>query len=1295
MARQTIYTVGGTVQAGGGIYIKRKADDELLELCRQGEFAYILSSRQIGKSSLMVRTAQQLEKENICPVTIDLSAIGVKVSQDEWYLGILNEITATLNLETDIFAWWAQYAQLGPAQRLTNFFRDVLLKEIQQQIVLFFDEIDSTLSIPFSDDFYVALRAVYNRRSTIPDFTRLSLVLVGVAAPSDLISDNRRTPFNIGHRVELDDFTPEEAHPLAMGLGEKPEQILSWVFYFTSGHPYLTQRLCDHLSKSRTEITEEAVREAVKQLFEGEQGRQDPNLQFVRDMLIERYPKLRRVLLDIYGDIRLGKRVSDDERSIPKSYLKISGIVRREHGQLVLRNRIYERIFDLLWIKDSKLPPTIYTVGGTVQAGRGIYIKRKADDELLELCRQGELAFILSSRQVGKSSLMVQTAQQLEKENIRSVKIDLSAIGVNVSLDEWYLGILSEIQNSLNLETDVFAWWAQFSPLGPAQRLTNFFKSVLLKEVSDPIVLFFDEIDSTLGIPFSDDFYVALRAVYNARSMIHEFARLSFVLLGVALPGDLISDSKRTPFNIGRPVDLNDFTLEEAMPLAQGLGGNAEQILAWILNWSGGHPYLTQRLCAFLSTMDEEVDEQAVAKVVEQLFTGADGKYDNNLQFVRDMLSARSPHANQSIKIYRNVRSGKRVVDDERSISKAHLKLSGLVRSEQGFLEVRNRIYSTVFNLHWVQENTPINTTRITAIALGFVSLVLLSILIYEFFIVRMLSVQYINSFYNAQTPSEKLEYLAKLFELGGFLPSTDYDSSARDLFFSLNKEDQEALFRRSSTTTRTRYLSSVVRGLYVTMANVEGGGGDSYALLQIMRASLIKDVDPNLYNVIDLWLQAKDALTASNLNPEQADRVALDRYNSAIRITSNNPSLYYERAKVENRLKLYKEALLDLNTTMALVPKLSAKATEGVVPAPTEMGAITGPSANEIVKQSESVPSLSQKYTSDFYSEAFIRSAVKDLLQQFIGIREARVALSESNNYSVLVSNGLIPSSTELPSFPIWTEGPTATITATLRPTATVATNQPTLTTLAVPTLGIGSTMTSREDGMVLLYIPAGEFRMGMTGQETDEKPVHTVFLNAFWIDQTEVTNSMYARCVRDGKCDLPGFSGFQDYYGNPEFDNYPVTAVSWEEANNYCTWTHRRLPTEAEWEKAARGTAQRTYPWGETINCSFANYFNGQQYCFDPKKGGPSPVGNYPKGASPYRVLDMAGNVWEWVADWYGETYYRNSPASNPTGPATGSLRVARGGSWSDIDFLARSSNRGAFDSRSNIGFRCAVSE
>lgn len=352
MAKQNIYTVGGTVQAGGGIYIKRKADDDLLELCRQGEFSYILSSRQVGKSSLIVRTAQQLGSENIRSVLVDLSAIGVKVSADEWYLGILNEISSSLELRTDIFAWWMDHTKVGPVQRLFNFFTDVLLKEVKEQIVLFFDEIDSTLYVPFSDDFYVAIRAVYNARATVPDLKRLSFVLVGVATPSDLISDSKRTPFNVGRRVEINDFDLVEAFPLVEAFGIQASQVLTWVFQYTSGHPYLTQRLCAHLAKSKEILDEENVSYAVERLFTGEQGRQDNNLQFVRDMLSRHLPDVNKVLLT-YRDVLSGKKVVDDERSVVKAHLKLSGVVRSKSGVLLVRNQIYALVFDQKWIREQ------------------------------------------------------------------------------------------------------------------------------------------------------------------------------------------------------------------------------------------------------------------------------------------------------------------------------------------------------------------------------------------------------------------------------------------------------------------------------------------------------------------------------------------------------------------------------------------------------------------------------------------------------------------------------------------------------------------------------------------------------------------------------------------------------------------------------------------------------------------------------------------------------------------------------------------------------------------------------
>lgn len=260
--------------------------------------------------------------------------------------------------------------------------------------------------------------------------------------------------------------------------------------------------------------------------------------------------------------------------------------------------------------------------------------------------------------------------------------------------------------------------------------------------------------------------------------------------------------------------------------------------------------------------------------------------------------------------------------------------------------------------------------------------------------------------------------------------------------------------------------------------------------------------------------------------------------------------------------------------------------------------------------------------------------------------------------------------------------------------------------------------TWTSPADGMLLIGIPAGAFWMGSPRDdiyaEPDERPTHRVRLSGFWIDSTEVTNAMYARCVEAGACTPPptAFAPFSPhpYYGAAAFEAYPVVNVTWQQANEYCTWAGRRLPTEAEWEKAARGLDARRFPWEwigvadpEKLNfcdqgCAFAWHVPN----VDDGYPETAPVGSYPKGASPYGVLDLAGNVWEWTADWYAEAYYSKSPPADPTGPEAGVWRVVRGGSWLDgvhgrVLVHARSANRNSQlpeTARSDLGFRCALS-
>ncbi len=220
---------------------------------------------------------------------------------------------------------------------------------------------------------------------------------------------------------------------------------------------------------------------------------------------------------------------------------------------------------------------------------------------------------------------------------------------------------------------------------------------------------------------------------------------------------------------------------------------------------------------------------------------------------------------------------------------------------------------------------------------------------------------------------------------------------------------------------------------------------------------------------------------------------------------------------------------------------------------------------------------------------------------------------------------------------------------------------------------------------------VPAGPFTMGCDGcvhwpgtLQVDEQPEHTVLLSAFDIDLTEVTHAAYNDCVSAQACTEP-HSGF-DPTGRAD---YPVTSVTWAQALEYCTWREGRLPTEAEWEKAARGTDGRTFPWGENDPaCHLAN--------IDGCVGDHLPVGSLPLGASPYGALDMAGNAWEWVADWYAEDAYQQHDCPNPTGPASGENRGYRGGSYGNLGELARASNRAATYNPdfggSGLGFRCA---
>lgn len=361
-ARPDLYIAGGTLPQQASSYIERSADTQLLHALQEGQYCYVLTPRQMGKSSLMVRTAGRLKEHGISSVVIDLTQIGTKdIALEEWYLGQLHRVAKQLRLTTPYQTWWMQHAHLGPVQRFAAFLMEVMLPETTGDIVIFVDEIDSTLSLSFSDDYFAAIRSLYNERATLSESARLRFVLLGAASPSDLIKDPKRTPFNIGRRIQLSDFTPEEAQPLANGLAPDAwaaQYLFSRVYFWTGGHPYLTQKACRRIAAWAREAwnpedVEVIAEELIHSLFFSESGREtDDNLNFIRDRVLET-PNCAK-LLKYYKGVRLGEMVADNDLDPLLSTLKLSGLVKAsDGGVLTVRNPIYERVFDQAWIEQT------------------------------------------------------------------------------------------------------------------------------------------------------------------------------------------------------------------------------------------------------------------------------------------------------------------------------------------------------------------------------------------------------------------------------------------------------------------------------------------------------------------------------------------------------------------------------------------------------------------------------------------------------------------------------------------------------------------------------------------------------------------------------------------------------------------------------------------------------------------------------------------------------------------------------------------------------------------------------
>ncbi|WP_420627898.1 AAA-like domain-containing protein [Candidatus Leptofilum sp.] len=580
-----------------------------------------------------------------------------------------------------------------------------------------------------------------------------------------------------------------------------------------------------------------------------------------------------------------------------------------------------------------------FVAGGTLRFDAPSYVERPADATLLHLAATGQLCYVLTTRQMGKSSLMSRTARQLRAQGYRVALIDLTSMG-QAEETTWYLSLLDDLVVQLHLPVDAEDWWQAHQSLSHVKRFTKFVQEVVMGLLQEPVAIFIDEVDSALKLPFSDDFFAAVRAIHNQNVTAVGAGQLAFILLGVAAPNDLIKDSLRTPFNVGERLQLGELSLPAAQNVwRKGLPQPSERLVERIFYWTSGHPYLTQKVARAIAQDTQHTWQPGdVDVLVHDLFFSERSLIEeSNLQFIQGRVSG-SPQRDALLKLYGTIlRDKKPIANDERSDLQTELKLYGLVKVNAArHLVVRNRIYAQTFSHRWIRQQRQSRQKQLFWLLALFFVLILGGAGIYFWQQAQqteaLLAASYRDNFLATENPTLRLDNLANLLLLDG------YQAEGVALFQELSSEEQVALFRNVTPDLQLQ-METAVTVLYqtLTIENIDEIAENSQVLAAMMDAlNQVQAQKSTLATEIESWLQGRAAALREDYD---GARIA---YSVVLSLNPDNLSARYERALAQIALNQTAATLDDLTVLAEQNPSWRSQVQQLLADTPTLQAAVS-----------------------------------------------------------------------------------------------------------------------------------------------------------------------------------------------------------------------------------------------------------------------------------------------------------------------------------------------------------------